>query len=127
MEDPPTLNINDDQKQDDYNDDACSSCEATEYCVCDWLIDLGHCQDCLYLPDVCKCHTYEWEDYGKFNNCRSGDCKECLRELLSKDGYCMNCFKQECTCNTCKTCESPYDCVCEFLVAHGHCANSKEE
>lgn len=120
----------------------CKYCESTHYCVCDMLIELGHCRHCLYYDCICDenyncrqcrefeencvCYTYNWEDYDMFNNCRQEDCKECICNLLIKNGYCVECFQKDCihrkNTESCNKCDSPYECVCDILIAHGHCS-----
>jgi len=108
--------------------DACSSCESEYYCVCDMLVEHGHCSDCLYV--VCRCDEYEWEDYSRFNNCMTGDCKECTGLQLQRGGFCPMCYEKECMCDTvpanvvseftgCTVCESTH-CICEMLDMHGY-------
>ena len=102
----------------------CNKCESTRYCVCNMLIELGHCEICLYddclcsTPIMCKrcnkhltiCTCYDdlainsdsnsdsYEKYGKFHNCSGEDCKECIRIILVANGYCATCYETTCIC-----------------------------
>jgi len=104
----------------------CNKCESTRYCVCNMLIELGHCEICLYDDCLCStlimckrcnkhltiCTCYDdlainsdsnsdldsYEKYGKFHNCSGEDCKECIRIILVANGYCATCYETTCIC-----------------------------
>jgi len=126
------------EKRRTDDDEACSCCESELYCVCELLIEHGHCPDCLY--ENCRCDEYQWEEYGQFNNCRTGDCRECVGRHIERSGYCPWCYKKECVCVKVESPEPPQEittldkcdkcdkcdardavhCICEMLEMHGY-------
>ena len=75
----------------------CTQCRARFFCHCSTLEAAGWCRKCKVLD--CSCP------------------KICVFEPI-----CVECLALEkCTHNSCKKCESPYECVCELLIENGNC------
>ena len=115
--DPPSLMINEVNNEDDNEVNDTSDCSI---CIDD---NPEACDTCIAISEK---YEYTWEDYSTFNNCRSGDCKECIQHMLVGHGYCVVCFQKDCMGHStilskCQKCDSPYECVCDMLISHGHC------
>lgn len=93
-------------------------------------VHASDCSTCVETDNISnECdedEEYVWEDYSKYNNCRTGDCTECIQQLLVSGGHYDTSFQQEHTSDSagqrCDKCESAYECVCDMLIAHGHCS-----
>jgi hypothetical protein len=75
----------------------CTQCRARYFCHCATLEAAGWCRKCKIVDCSCP-KIYVFEPI----------CAECL--ALEKSTH-----------NSCKKCESPYECVCELLIENGNC------
>ena len=77
----------------------CTQCRARYFCHCATLDAAGWCRKCKIIDCPCPKKTHDvFEPI----------CVEC--EKATGTGY-----------NSCKKCESPYECVCELLIENGNC------